>query len=391
MRALTALSTLCCLALATPAGAQSAGRKELLRRLFEAPEAKAEWFAPAFLAQVPAARVTGIIESLKDEYGELRAVTGEGQRFTVILDRAEVPTHLVLDKERRIAGLLFEPAVMGGSLEAQIEAIASLPGRTAVLVVSDGTVRAAHNADMPLAVGSAAKLAVLKATADAVAAGRLSWGQTVALDPAWRSLPTGILQDWPVGTPLTLASLANLMISLSDNTATDALIRLIGRERVEAVSPRNTPFPTTRELFTLKAAGNEALRAAWSTGDADTRRGILDEIAETPLPAADALETAATTGVEWFFTARELCTLMEALADLPALHINPGLAAPGAWLRIAYKGGSETGVLNYTTRLEGSDGTTHCVVATWNDEGPLDEGRASGHYRAMLRELRGGA
>src|SRR5690606_39753601 len=44
------------------------------------------------------------------------------------------------------------------------------------------------------------------------------------------SLPTGILQEWPVGTPMTIQSLATLMISISDNTATDVLLRVAGRD-----------------------------------------------------------------------------------------------------------------------------------------------------------------
>ena len=50
-----------------------------------------------------------------------------------------------------------------------------------------------------------------------------------------RSLPSGITQDWAPGTPASLEQLATLMISISDNTATDALMGLIGRERLEAI------------------------------------------------------------------------------------------------------------------------------------------------------------
>src|SRR5690606_12626143 len=127
-----------------------------------------------------------------------------------------------LDAEGRIAGLLFEPPVASGDLSQQVEAITALPGRTAILVLSNGEAQAEHNADEPLAVGSAAKLAVLKAVREAVEAGQLRWEQVVPLDDSWRSLPTGILQDWPADTPVTIATLANLMISISDNTATDA-------------------------------------------------------------------------------------------------------------------------------------------------------------------------
>jgi beta-lactamase class A len=142
----------------------------------------------------------------------------------------------------------FRPAQPEGDIDAHVAAIKALPGRTSVLVLTDSKLVAAHDADIPLAVASAGKLAVLLALKNAVSDGRLSWEDVVTLDPKWRSLPSGQLQDWPDGTPLTIASLAHLMISVSDNTATDALIHLVGREAIQAVSRRNIPFVDTRNL-----------------------------------------------------------------------------------------------------------------------------------------------
>ena len=39
-------------------------------------------------------------------------------------------------------------------------------------------------------------------------------------------------QDWPKGAPVTLHTLATLMISISDNTATDQLIAIVGRDAI---------------------------------------------------------------------------------------------------------------------------------------------------------------
>lgn len=77
------------------------------------------------------------------------------------------------------------------------------------------------------------------------------------------------------------------------------------------------------------------------------------------------------------------------MADVPAIAINPGLAERDQWTRIGYKGGSEPGVLNFTTWLRGSDGITHCLVATWNNAASgLDEQQLASNYRAILRALR---
>jgi beta-lactamase class A len=66
----------------------------------------------------------------------------------------------------------------------------------------------------------------------------MGWADVVALQEQWRALPSGVLQDWPLGTHLTVESLAVLMISISDNTAADALAGLVGCAEVEQVAPR---------------------------------------------------------------------------------------------------------------------------------------------------------
>ena len=91
------------------------------------------------------------------------------------------------------------------------------------------------------AVGSAFKLAVLAALKDQVAAGALAWDDVATLEAGHISLPSGILQAWPVGSPLTIHTLASLMISVSDNTATDALIALLGRDLIESYTTLNHP------------------------------------------------------------------------------------------------------------------------------------------------------
>jgi beta-lactamase class A len=356
-----------------------------VERLFRAPAVEESWFAPEFLAQAPPGSVAAIVADIENRYGPLDGVAGDDDSLTVRLERAEVPAHVALDSSGRIAGLRFEAPVPTTGVAAQVEAIAALPGRASVLVASDGETVATHDPDAVLAVGSAAKLAILKAVADQVAAGRLAWDQVVRLDRDLRSLPHGILQDWPDEAPVTVATLANLMISQSDNTATDALVRLVGRESVEAITPRNTPFPTTRELFVLKADG--ALRSRWLSGDAAERRAVLDEADARPLPKAEDLDPSAT-GIEWFMSAGELCALLKATAALPSMSINSGLADSDVWSSVAYKGGSDTGVLNFSTWLVAEDGATHCVVATWNGEGQLDEARLAEPYRGMLYALR---
>ena len=70
-----------------------------------------------------------------------------------------------------------------------------------------------------------------------------------------------MLQYEPDGTQISVQDAAAKMISISDNTATDMLINLVGRSAVEAAltsagmaNPAlDRPFLTTREAFILDA------------------------------------------------------------------------------------------------------------------------------------------
>lgn len=105
-----------------------------------------------------------------------------------------------------------------------LEELAALSGEVsfAFCRLTDDGVVAEHaaSADLRLALGSAFKLYLLGALAEDVASGRYKWDTVTRLDPARRSWPSGMTQKWPAGAPVTLATLATLMISISDNTAT---------------------------------------------------------------------------------------------------------------------------------------------------------------------------
>src|SRR5690606_12929077 len=115
------------------------------------------------------------------------------------------------DDQGRIDGIYFyPPRLRAGEIDAFAAEIAALPGETSLLVVKDGQVIADHQAELPLAVGSSFKLAVLAALKEEVLAGVRSWGDVLLLTDEAKSLPMGILQEWPAGSPLTLQTLASL-------------------------------------------------------------------------------------------------------------------------------------------------------------------------------------
>jgi beta-lactamase class A len=307
----------------------------------------------------------------------------------VVLERAVVPARIVVSTNGRIAGLFFGPAVpitAAASVEAALKQFAELPGNVSLVVMEAGRPRGAFHADDALAVGSAFKLAILESLRQKIVAGKHRWEEVVPLRSSWKSVPSGALRTWPDNTPLTLATLANEMVSVSDNTAADALLDICGRGNVEAVTPRNRPFLSTREAFVLKA--NSDLLRRFRAADEAGKRALLPESAQRPLPDPQAFgSTPLAPDVEWFFTANELCALMAKVEELPAMHINPGLANAANWKQVAFKGGSEPGVLNMTTGLIGRNGKRYCIAATWNNSTPLDDTRFFGLYAGVLSVL----
>lgn len=252
--------------------------------------------------------------------------------------------------------------------------------------------------DLSLAVGSAFKLYVLGAAAEEIAGGRLSWDEKLVIDEAKKSLPSGVMQTLPAGTELPVSRFAERMISISDNTATDHLLARVGREKVGAYyaarcgdSRRTLPFLSTKEMFQIKLVADEAQRARYIEGDAAVRGAMLDaEISGLRVGiehAAGWEKPVAIDGIEWFATGEELCRVwmdlrraeqapgMEALSF--AVRKNPGLSFDKAvWPRVAFKGGSEVGVLCLSFLLERDDGRWFALAAVWNDpEKPLKDDR----------------
>ena len=371
---------------------QSISPEAALERLFTSEDIKAEWFASQFLAQVPIAQVRSLISGIKNQLRTYQEVQKSGNDYLVNFSQGAIRAKIVLNNKGQIAGLLLQPDLKISSLSDAIAEFQKLPGKVSFIVKEDSSILADLNAKTPLAVGSAFKLAVLKTLKEQIASGEKSWSDIIRLQDNKKSLPSGILQSWPDNSPLTLQTHDSLMISMSDNTATDIVIKLVGKDKSESnSSPRNRPFLTTRELFTLKSSQNRQLLERYRKSDEKQRRALLAELTNKPLP--DVMEFTAdpqALDVEWFYNSEELCQLMEEVQDIPLMSINPGVANPNDWEKIAFKGGSEPGVLNLTTWLQGKNGKQYCVVATWNNnDAPVDELKLAALYSGVISVLAG--
>jgi beta-lactamase class A len=362
-------------------------------------------FAPSFLAAVPEAQLKTIADQLHGSYGAARSVSGieaaSDYSGTVRLafDKAILKLTLVVDpaSPHLITGLLFAGVESSNDSPASIASeIGALPGDVSLAVAKLGDEPPLYlidrRAEEPMAVGSAFKLWVLAELTREVKAGERRWSDVVILDRA--SLPSSLLRTWPLGSPLTLHTLAALMISQSDNSAADRLVEVLGRERIERLLPalgvhaaaQDRPLLLTRELALLKA--DAALRRGWLAADEAQRRAMLaGEIAARDVSKIDlnlfSGPPIAVREVEWHASAGDIVRTLDWLrrnadpAALAILAINPGLgSARESYAYAGYKGGSETGVLNTSFLLRRRDGQWLAAVATWNDPtAKLDDNR----------------
>ncbi|PTA68364.1 serine hydrolase [Deinococcus arcticus] len=372
----------------------AAQREAVLRALFAAPLDPA-LFTPEFLQAVPPAQLSALLDSLRAQFGTLQTVTLAGEGATLTFSNGAVQVRaLALDAQGRIEGLLIappRPEVKLTTLDEARAAFAALPGQVSVLVQEvGGPARLSLNAARPLAVASAFKLAVLGEVQAQVQAGRLKWTDEVTLQDADRVFSSAALEGAPAGQRFTLRALAAQMISVSDNTATDLLLRAVGRGGVERRLGARV-MVSTREAFILKHPANAALLREYRAAGLNepARRAVLARTAALPLPAPETWpDGPQALDVEWFVSAQHLCRLMAEVAALPETQRNPGVARPGAFNTVSYKGGSEPGVLNLTTQVTTAAGRTYCVAATWNHTQALDDDHFIALYGGVLDLLR---
>jgi len=402
------------IALAQAAGAEPTlgSRADDAAKLFRAdPGGYDALFAPSFLAAVPAEQLTPILQQCFAQLGACTAIrpldaAGAYQgKFQFEFEKgfhAEVDLAVDAAPPHLITGFFIRPpAVSAKTLDDVIAQFKSLPGTTSLYVgaISDDGVKpmAQLNSDQPLAIGSAFKLFVLAELVRELDAGERRWTDVIRLEDASRSLPSGFLGKWPVGSPLTLHTLAGLMISQSDNTAADQMIHTLGREKVEGILAdagmadprRDVPFLTTLEMFKLKSdAGGKLMGEFLADSAADRRKLLEGAVAAVPRDAVGSYATPRhVADVEWFASTADLGRVMRWLllhtADAHAadargiLSINPGLGFPeGQWKYVGYKGGSEPGVINMTFLLQSDSKQWLTVSATWNDpDKAVDETR----------------
>jgi hypothetical protein len=365
-------------------------------------------FAPVFRDQVPYDGFIQVVLDLRRSGPYVVVDRGPDGAVGFAIIENETGTRLrvngALDDEGRFEGLLVQPeefpemANPPESVEAAFELLDQI-GRFGGIAaeITDGRCSpiASVRADEPVPLGSAFKLYVLGTLARQIEAGAVSWEDELVITDDVKSIPTGVLQDRESGSTVTVRRAAELMISISDNTAADLIARRLGREVIEsslaelgmADPSLNVPFLTTLEFAVLKLYVDDATRRAFVAGDAAARRTILAEIAGIGVDQLDVgrfIDPIEPATLEWFATPDDLCRLAVELTDLgrrPGLEpvgqilgVNPGVPDDdGRWASVWFKGGSEPGLLALWWTLETDDGRRFVLAGSnVDDRGTLE-------------------
>ncbi|MBC7798285.1 MAG: serine hydrolase [Pyrinomonadaceae bacterium] len=359
----------------------------------------AKLFAPSFLGKVAPAQLNAIFSQYFTQFGRCtnaKLVKSDGANsgsFELTFEKNfSVSMNLVIDADapNLITGLLLRnPTKLSASLEEIVEELKKLHGVTSLYVAKLDAAKItpiiSHNAVSQMPLGSSFKLYVLAELVRQTNAKQRRWQDVVNLRDEYKSLPSGMLQDWGTNSPVTLNTLASLMISISDNTATDNLLMNLGRENVEKVttltgtaSQRNQPFMTTGELFKLKWNVDKTLPEKFTALDAAGKRAFLANVIDKmPLDKVKFDDKISYNDkIEWFATTEEMCRLMNWLrlqseTDKTArdiMAINDGsIISRERWQYVGYKGGGEPGVLTMNYLLQSKNGDWYAFSAAWND------------------------
>jgi beta-lactamase class A len=181
---------------------------------------------------------------------------------------------------------------------------------------------AGTNVDESLPLASIFKLYVLLALAEAVSAGTVHWDEQLTITKEVKDVGSAGFDKLPPGSRVSVRSVAQQMISASDNMATDMLINRLGHRAVERAMiaaghhdpALMTPFPTTHQLFTI-GWGKPDLREQWQKASPQIRAQMLEQANSRAYePDPERIYTPASPyGAEWYGTANDICRVHAAL------------------------------------------------------------------------------
>ena len=215
------------------------------------------------------------------------------------------------------------------------EAAAEIDGTVGVAALHlEAHVAAAHGGDVRFPLASVYKLPIAYAAVQGAGAAP---DDTVALEPADRAPGTTPL-DAEGGQRVPVSRLVELALAHSDNTASDALLRVAGGPEAVSRRMRAIGVEGVRVDRSLRRIFADYRGVEWPEGAEEwTIREFQARSAAVPGAGRDSARAA------FLEDARDTGTAQEVVALLAALHRGDGLDPAGRTLLLEAMGGTATG------------------------------------------------
>lgn len=374
-------------------------------------------FSPAWLASISATETRDFIAAVRNSYPNavVRDVVGVTPiALAVVIDTpgSEFPSGYLTLKARYTGAKQINTFGVGTfygnvqylvdqslSMSAAADKFETLSTEPSLLVGRIGannqcTATTDRNANVVRATGSVFKLWVMAGIAEAVKAGDVTPEQLVPLVASELALAGGINIE-PLNTLFPVSDLAELMLGNSDNTATDLLHELAGRDIQEqaiidtgvADPTQLTPFLSINEQFHLFFSIPLLDAQNYVSGTEEFQRTFLNDtiVPLGPVTATPIFNESLLIDGSWRASPMDICAAFASLRNLPSgsdaltladRALGSSSAQPNVrqhWDRVWYKGGSlESGVngllvLVHAWMLERKGEDPYVVVAMSNN------------------------
>lgn len=173
------------------------------------------------------------------------------------------------------ADALSLPAPLADLQATLVRAAQRAPGRVAMEVKDlDTGLSSSINANAVMPAASTIKIPVMVEVFRQLELGKFDLNHRVTLMPRDRDWGSGDIADAPVGSTFPVSQLLTQMIAVSDNTAANMLIRLVGRPNINTTM-RNLGLKHTRLSDYIHTAG-WSIRNTLRTSPADMVHLLTD-------------------------------------------------------------------------------------------------------------------
>ena len=346
-----------------------------------------ERFAAAFLQQFPANQIQQTIQTLRElasdpEVSDLILVTplqvsaivhnrnSNGPGFSLFVEAGYTSGSLITGFAVNTGfprnGTSVQQADTDRNFQEIDAVLATLASDTSMYIgrIENDQCSAIYqrNSTEPLLPASIYKLWVLGALGEGIEAGRISPNEMLPLRADDIVANGSLIDNEALGTQVSLRDMANLMMGISDNTATDHMARRVGRDRIEQALPRFghrnrdliTPFLTANEVRHLWFSVPAETVTRYLSGTEEEQRAIVDN----DLAPRGSFQSAAFNNfaqgasASWTASAQDVCRGYAGLrrfnnrsaaydiVDNAAGASAVFLGARNRWDRVWSKGGS---------------------------------------------------